>query len=148
MQEKLQTRAFGRVESILQPGEQPITATRVTVGKFASGRFGSAVTQALVMEGFGGMGSAALLSARRQFVVLTNQRMIFLSQTFMGGPGSTVLGSVPSDQVSLTESKIGVVSLLRIAFGTSGDGVALTFPRVDKRNAEALAAALRPTPVA
>ena len=41
---------------------------------------------------------------------------------------------------------MGVVSLLRIAFGTEGDGLSLTFPRVDKKNAEALADALK-TPV-
>jgi hypothetical protein len=54
----------------------------------------------------------------------------------------------PREQVSLAEAKIGVVSLLRLAFGTSGDGVALTFPRVDKKNAESLAAALGQAPAA
>jgi hypothetical protein len=147
VQAKLQTRAFERVTSILQPGEQPVTATRATVGKFSSGRLGAVVGQALTMEAIGAVG-AALVSTRRQFVVLTNQRLIFLPQTFLGGPGSKVLGEVPSDQVSLAETKMGVVSLLRIAFGASGDGVALTFPRVDKKNAEALAAALRPASVA
>ncbi len=36
-----------------------------------------------------------------------------------------------------------LVRLLRIAFGTAGDGISVTFPRMDKKNAEALAAALR-----
>jgi hypothetical protein len=43
---------------------------------------------------------------------------------------------------------MGIVSLLRLAFGTSGDGVALTFPRLDKKNAESLAEALQGAPVA
>jgi hypothetical protein len=34
------------------------------------------------------------------------------------------------------------VSLLRLAFATPGDGVALTFPRQDKKNAESLAMAM------
>jgi hypothetical protein len=141
VQERLQTRAFEQVSPILQPGEQPVTATRAAVGKFSSGRLGAVVSQGLAMEAMGAVG-AALVSNRKQFVVLTDRRLIFLTQTFMGGPGAKVLGEVPIDQVSLAETKIGVVSLLRIAFGTSGDGVALTFPRVDKKNAEALAAAL------
>jgi hypothetical protein len=43
---------------------------------------------------------------------------------------------------------MGVVSLVRIAFGGAGDGVALTFPRVDKKNAASLAAALQQAPLA
>jgi len=31
---------------------------------------------------------------------------------------------------------MGTVSLVRLAFGQTGDGVALTFPRVDKKNAQ------------
>jgi hypothetical protein len=102
---------------------------------------GAVVSRTLAVEG-GGLVGAALTSSRNQFVVLTNRRLIFLGQTFMGGPGRKVIGEVPRDQVSLAETKMGLVSLLRIAFGDQGDGVALTFPRVDKKNAEALAAAL------
>lgn len=141
MQEKLQTRAFERVAPVLQPGEQTIVATRVSVGRFASGRLGAVVSQGLAMEAMGAVG-AALVSNRRQFIVVTDRRLIFLNQSFMGGPGAKILGEVPIGQVSLAEAKIGLVSLIRIAFGAAGDGVALTFPRVDKRNAEALAAAL------
>jgi hypothetical protein len=89
----------------------------------------------------------ALATSRRQFVVLTNRRLIFLSQSFMGGPGKKVLGEVPREQVSLAEAKVGMVSMLRLAFGAGGDGVALTFPRVDKKNAESFAEALRQAPV-
>ena len=147
MQQKLQTRAFEQVAPILQAGEQPVVATRAVVGKFSSGRLGTVVGQALIMEGAGALG-AALASTSKQFVVLTDRRLIFLSQTFLGGPGKKVLGEVPLERVSLAETKMGVVSLLRIGFGTPGDGVALTFPRVDKKNAESLAAALPPAPVA
>ncbi|MFC7706840.1 hypothetical protein [Micromonospora lupini] len=90
----------------------------------------------------------ALARTKKQFVVVTARRLIFLPQTFLGGPGSGVLGEVPREQVALAEAKMGIVSLLRIAFGTAGDGVTLTFPRVDKKNAEALAAALVPVPTA
>jgi hypothetical protein len=147
VQQKLQTRAFEQVTPILQSGEQPVTATRALVGKFGSGRLGAVVTQGLILEG-GGLVGAALASTRKQFVVLTNRRMIFLSQTFMGGPGKKVLGEVPREHVSLAEAKMGIVSLVRVAFGTPGDGVALTFPRVDKKNAESLAEALQHAPVA
>ncbi|PWU48909.1 hypothetical protein DLJ46_10720 [Micromonospora globispora] len=143
MQQKLQTRAFEHVTPILQSGEQPVVATRAMVGKFSSGRLGTVVSQAIRLEGGGALLGAALASTRKQFVVLTNRRLIFLPQTFLGGPGKKVLGEVPREQVSLAEAKMGVVSLLRLAFGTAGDGVALTFPRVDKKNAEALAEALR-----
>ena len=144
MHEKLQTRAFERVASVLGPGEEPVAATRAQVGAFSAGRLGTVVRSGLAVQG--GVVGAALLANRQQFVVLTNRRLIFLTQTFMGGPGARVLGEVPREQVSLAESTIGVVSLLRIAFGTAGDGVALTFPRVDKKNAEAFAAALRGIP--
>jgi len=141
MQQKLQTRAFEQVAPILRDGEQPIVATRALAAKFESGRFTAVVSQGLILDGAGMIG-AALASTRKQFVVLTSHRLIFLSQTFMGGPGKKVLGEVPREQVSLAEAKMGVVSLVRVAFGTPGDGVALTFPRVDKKNAEALATAL------
>ena len=146
MQQKLQTRAFEHMTPFLHPGEQPITATRAAVGKFSSGRLGAAVSQTLTMEG--GLVGAALASTGKRFVVLTNQRLIFMSQSLFGGPGKKILSEVPREQVTLAEVKMGFMSLLRIAFGTSGDGVALTFPRSDKKNAEALAAALGHTPTA
>ena len=142
MQEKLQTRAFERVAPVLEPGERPLTATRTVVGSFGSGRFGAVAGQALLLEGAGAM-SAVIASNAKQFVVLTDRRLIFLGQTLLGGPSATVIGAVPRHSITLTEVKMGVVSLLRIAFGPYGDGVALTFPRVDKKNAEALAAALQ-----
>jgi hypothetical protein len=147
VQQKLQTKAFEQVASILQPGEQPIVATRAMVGKFSSGRLGKIVGQALIAEGVGALGAASIANGK-QFVVLTDRRLIFLAQTLFGGPGKKVVGQVPREHVALAETKMGLVSLLRISFGTLGDGVALTFPRVDKKNAEALAAALTNAPVA
>jgi hypothetical protein len=147
MQQKLQTRAFEQVAPILQPGEQPLSATRTMVGKFSSGRLGSVVKQGLLNEGFGVLGSQ-LASNRKQFVVVTDRRLIFLAQTFLGGPGKKVLGEVPREHVSVAEVKPGLVTLVRVSFGALGDGVALTFPRVDKKNAEALVAALGNAPVA
>jgi hypothetical protein len=41
MQQKLQTRAFERVAPVLAPGEEPIAATRASVGKFSSSRIGA-----------------------------------------------------------------------------------------------------------
>ena len=121
-------------------------AARASVGKFSSGRLGAIVSQSMAIQG--GLVGGALASTTRQFVVLTNRRLIFLSQTFLGGPGKRVIGEVPGERVWLAEAKMGLVSLLRVAFGTTGDGIALTFPRSDKKDAEALAAALRKTPVA
>ena len=141
MQQKLQTRAFEQLASVLRADEQPLVATRALVRKFGSGRLGAVVSQGLIIDGAGAIG-AAIATTRKQFVVLTSHRMIFLSQTFLGGPGKQVLGEVPREQVALAEAKVGTVSLVRVAFGNRGDGVALTFPLVDKKNAEALAAAL------
>jgi len=61
--------------------------------------------------------------------------------------GKKILGEFPRTQVSLAEAKMGFVSLLRLAFA-GGDGLSLTFPRQDKKNAEALAGALREAPIA
>jgi hypothetical protein len=148
MQEKLQNRAFEQVAGLLQPGEQPIVASRAMVGKFGSGRFGAVVKQAVLVEAGGALGAAIASGSSKQFFVLTDSRMIFLSQTFMGGPGKKVLGEVPRAAISVAEVKMGTVSLVRLAFGAAGDGVALTFPRVDKKNAQQLAAALQQSPVA
>jgi hypothetical protein len=136
------------VAPILQAGEQPVAATRAMVGKFSAGRLGAVVSQAVILEGGGALLGAAISSTRKQFVVLTDRRLIFLTQTFLGGPGKKVLGEVPRNQVSVAEVKMGVVSLVRLAFGAPGDGVALTFPRVDKKNAESLVQALQQAPVA
>jgi hypothetical protein len=148
MQEKLQTRAFEIVAPALQPGEEPVMATRAMVGKFSSGRLGTVVKQGLVLDGIGSVGAAIAAANSKQFVVVTNRRLIFLPQTFLGGPGKKIIGEVPREQATLAEVKKGIVTLIRIAFGDQGDGVALTFPRQDKKNAEALAAALGGAPVA
>lgn len=138
---KLQERAFERVRPMLQPGEQPVAATRAQVGSFRSGRLAAVARGAVAAQG--GIGAAILLAKRQQFPVLTDRRLIFLTQTFFGGPGRQVLGEVPVKDISLAEVKIGPVSLIRLAFGEDGDGVALTFPRIDKKNAEAFAAAVK-----
>jgi hypothetical protein len=78
VQQKLQTRAFERVTPFLQSGEQPVVATRAMVGKFSSGRLGTVVSQAIRLEGGGALLGAALASTSKQFVVLTNRRLIFL----------------------------------------------------------------------
>lgn len=148
MQEKLQSRAFEQVAGMLQPGERPIVAARAIVGKFGSGRFGAVLKQSLIAEGGGAIGAMIASGSSKQFYVLTDQRMIFLSQTFMGGPGKKVIGQVPRSALSVAEVKMGTVSLVRLAFGEAGDGVALTFPRVDKKNAQQLAEALQQSPVA
>ncbi|MFB9233984.1 hypothetical protein ACFFWC_00285 [Plantactinospora siamensis] len=144
MQQKLEARAFEQVASMMLAGEQPVAAARAVVGRFAASRLGTVVAQTAAQ----GAAGAALTAHKKQFVVVTNRRLIFLTQTFMGGPGKKVVGEVPREQASLAEAKFGVVSQLRIAFGDAGDGVSLTFPRVDKKNAESLAAALRQVPAA
>jgi hypothetical protein len=147
MNKKLETRAFEYVAPLLQPGEVTIVAARAVVGKFSSGRLGAFAKQSLLNAGIGAVATQRLLQSKKQFVVVTNRRLIFLPQGFFGGPGKNVLGDVPREVVSLAEVKWGVVSLVRIAFGSEGDGLALTFPRVDRKNAEALAQALQQTPV-
>nr|WP_221373994.1 hypothetical protein [Actinoplanes polyasparticus] len=147
MREKFQTKAFELVAPLLQPDERPITATRALAGSFTAGRAGTTVAMGLRNQAGGALVGALLTSATsKQFVVVTTERVIFLPQTFMGGPGAGVLGQIPRDQVTLAEAKLGVVSLIRIAFGDGGDGISLTFPRIDKKNAQALADALREKP--
>jgi hypothetical protein len=142
---KLQTRAFENVASILYPGEQPVVAARAMVGSFSASRMGTVAKQGVVLAGAGGATAAMLASTRKQFVVLTSHRVLFLPQTLLGGPGKKVLGELPRAEVSLAEAKMGVVSLLRLAFA-AGDGLSLTFPRVDKKDAESLARALQQAP--
>ena len=101
-----------------------------------------------MLDGMGSIGAAIAAANAKQFVVVTDRRLIFLPQTFMGGPGKKIIGEVSREQISVAEVKMATVSLVRIAFGDQGDGVALTFPRQDKKNAEALAAALGGAPVA
>jgi hypothetical protein len=148
MNQKLQTRAFEQVAPVLQAGEVPIVAARAMVGKFSSGRFGAVAKQGLLNAGVGSIATQKLLQSKKQFIIVTDRRLIFVPQGFLGGPGKKVLGDVPRQIVSLAEVRMGVVSLVRIAFGTQGEGLALTFPRVDRRNAEALAQALQQAPVA
>ncbi|MEV6487281.1 hypothetical protein AB0M20_01390 [Actinoplanes sp. NPDC051633] len=126
MREKLQARAFEIVAPVLQPAEEPIMATRAMIGAFARG----------------GLGEQIAARDGTQFVVVTDRRLIFLPQRILGGPGRKVLGEVPRDQVILSDVKMAVMSVVAIAFGTRGDGVVLTFPRQDQRNAKALVAAL------
>jgi hypothetical protein len=145
VQQKLQTRAFDQIAPILQAGEQPLAATRAMVGPFSAGRLGTVVQHGVVLGGAGSATTAMLASTRKQFVVVTNHRVIFLAQTILGGPGKKVLAELPRSQVSLAEVKMGMVSMLRLAFA-QGDGVSLTFPRVDKKNAESLTEALRQAP--
>ena len=147
MNEKLQTRAFEHVAPILQAGERPIAASRAMVGKFGSGRLGTIAKHGLVLDGAGGAMAAIVAAAGKQFVVVTDRRVIFLGQTLLGGPGKKVIGEVPRDQVAVAEVKLAMVSQIQLAFGTEGHGVALTFPRSDKKNAEALAQALQPAQV-
>jgi hypothetical protein len=148
MNQKLQTRAFEHVAPVLQAGETPVVAARAMVGKFSSGRLGAVAKHGLMNAGVGSIATQRLLQSKKQFVVVTDRRLIFLPQGFLGGPGKTILGEVPRGIVALAEVKLGVVSLVRIAFGTEGEGLALTFPRVDRKSAEALAQALQQAPVA
>jgi hypothetical protein len=143
VQEKLQTRAFERVAEMLHPGEQPLVGARALVGGFNSSRFGAIAKQAILTEAGGALGAAIASGSNKQFFVLTTHRMIFMSQTFMGGPGKKIIGEVPRTAIGVAEIKIGTVSLVRLAFGVNGDGVALTFPRIDKKNAQQLAAAFQ-----
>jgi hypothetical protein len=138
---KLQARAFERVRPMLQPGEEPVAATRAQVGRFRSGRLEAVARSTVAIQG--GLGAAMLMAKRQQFLVLTDWRLIFLTQTFFGGPGDQVLGEVPAKDISLAEVKFGVVSLIRLAFGDDGDGVSLTLPRIDRKNAEAFAEAVK-----
>lgn len=148
MQEKLQTRAFEQIAEMLHPGERPLVAGRALVGKFNASRYGAVIKQGLMAEAGGALGAAIASGNGKQFWVLTTHRMIFMSQTFMGGPGKRMIGEVPRTAIQVAEVKMGTVSLVRLAFGMNGDGVALTFPRIDKKNAQQLADALQQSPVA
>ncbi|MFG1609559.1 hypothetical protein [Actinoplanes sp. NPDC049265] len=144
---KLQTRAFEIVAPRLQPGETPLAAARAMVGKFGGSRMGTALKQGLLLEAGGAIGAHLASAAAKQFPVVTDRRMFFLPQTFLGGPGKTLLGEIPRDQVRLVEVQMGFMSLLRLGFGDAGDGISLTFPRSDKKNAQLLVDALQSAPV-
>jgi hypothetical protein len=144
---KLQTRAFDIVAPRLQPGETPLAAARAMVGKFGGSRMGTALKQGLLLEAGGAIGAHLVTAAAKQFAVVTDRRVFFLPQTFLGGPGKDVLGEITRDQVRLVEVQMGFMSLLRLGFGSQGDGISLTFPRSDKKNAELLVEALQTAPV-
>jgi len=101
------------------------------------------VTQGVIVGGGGAVASQVLSASKKQFIVVTDRRVMFLPQTFLGGPGKNVIGELPRAEVTLAEAKIGMVSVLRLAFA-QGEGVSLTFPLADKRNAQELADALSP----
>jgi hypothetical protein len=147
VRQKLQTRAFAVVAPILQAGEQPVVAARAMVGAFSASRFGTVFTHGVALAGGGSATASTLADTEKQFVVVTNRRVIFLPQTYLGGPGRKILGALPRTHVSLAEATMGFVSLLRLAFADGG-GLSLTFPRQDKKNAESLAAAMRQVPTA
>lgn len=142
MRKKFGEKAFAVAAGHLAPGEQPRVAARAMVGALDAGRLGTAVTRGAVPGLSGAVADVVLNTTGKQVVVVTDRRVLFLSQTFWGGAGGELLGSVPRELVSLAEAKFGAVSVLRLAFGPGG-GVSLTFPRVDKSSAEALAAELR-----
>jgi len=145
MSQRLQTKAFAAVAKHLSPAEQPRVAARALVGAFDASRFGTIVSRGVVPGVSGAVTDAVLNTTGKQVLVVTDQRVLFLSQTFWGGPGAELLTIVPRDLLTLVESKFGTVSVLRLAFA-SGTGVSLTFPRIDKSSAMALAAELQPTP--
>ena len=143
MNSKLQDRAFGLVADRLQPGEEPQVAVRALVGKLDASRFGTVVRRGAVAGLAGAAGAAvdaAVTAGGKQFVVVTDQRVFFLSQTFLGGPGKKVIGVMPRDEVTLADTKFGTVSVVRLAF-VSGGGISLTFPRIDQAAAKQIAAA-------
>ncbi|NMO56160.1 hypothetical protein HH310_33905 [Actinoplanes sp. TBRC 11911] len=125
----------------LGSGEQPRVATRATVGAFDASRLATVLSRGIVPGIANAVTDAIHNSTGAQVVVATDQRVLFLSCTFWGGPGDELVTIVPRDLLSLAESKLGTVSVLRLSF--AGGGVSLTFPRIDKAGAVALAAELR-----
>ncbi|WP_433303765.1 hypothetical protein ACQP2F_12960 [Actinoplanes sp. CA-030573] len=142
MSRKFQEKAFAVAAAHLSPGEAPRVAARAMAGALDAGRLGTAVTRGVVPGVSGAVADVVLATTGKQVVVVTDRRVLFLSQTFWGGAGDRLLGSVRRELVSLAEAKFGAVSVLRLAFGPGG-GVSLTFPRIDRSSAEALAAELR-----
>lgn len=138
MSNRLQTASFAAVEQYLLPGEQPRVAARAVVGTLDASRLGTAVSRGIVPGLSGAITDAVLNSTGKQVVVVTDQRVLFLSQNFWGGPGKQLLSVVPREMLSLKEAKFGVVSVLRLPF-TSGSGASLTFPLADRASAKALA---------
>jgi hypothetical protein len=141
----LRDKAFAAVAGHLRPGEQPRAAARAVVGELDASRLGTAVTRGVVPGLSGAVADVVLNTTGKQVVVVTDRSLLFLTQTFWGGPGDRLLGSIPRTQVSLAGSRFGAVSILRLAFAPGG-GVSLTFPRIDRASAEALAAELGPKP--
>jgi hypothetical protein len=141
MTQRFQAKVFAAVTRYLEPGEQPRVATRATVGRLDASRLGTALSRGVVPGVADAVTDAVHNSTGAQIVVVTDRRVLFLSRTFWGGPGDELLTIVPRDLLSLAESKFGTVSVVRLAF--AGGGVSLTFPRIDKAGAMALAAELR-----
>jgi hypothetical protein len=137
----MQQKVPATIAAHLAEGEQMITGTRALAGAFDASRLGTIAVASLKNQGLVGH---ALSRSKKQFVVVTDRRVLFLNQTFLnGGPGKNLLAELPRAEVTLAEAKLGTVSILRLAFGADGDGISLTFPLVDKKKATALAEALK-----
>jgi hypothetical protein len=151
VKESLQNRAFERIAASSEPGETPIMATRAVVGSLKSGRLGALASGSggLIGGAIAGALQGALSVSGPHYVVLTNRRLVFVTQTaFLGRPGKKIAGSVPVGQFSLNEYKPGGMPVVRIAFGQEGQGVSLTFGAIFKKEARALVDALGGAPVA
>jgi hypothetical protein len=145
MGQRLQSKASAAVARHLSPGEQFRVAARALVGAFDASRLGTVVSRGIVPGVANTVTDIVQNTTGNQIVVVTDRRVLFLTQNFWGGPGDRLLMIVPRDLLSLAGSKFGTVSILRLEFAAGG-GVSLTFPRIDKSSAVALAAELRATP--
>jgi hypothetical protein len=140
MTKRFQSQSAAVVAQYLLPGEEFRVGARAVVGALDASRLGTAVSRGIVPGVAGAVTDQVLKTTGKQVVVVTDQRVLFLSQTFWGGPGDQLLSIVPRDLLSLSEAKFGVVSVLRLAFAVGG--VSLTFPLIDRATAKVLATEL------
>ncbi|MEU4155373.1 hypothetical protein [Actinoplanes sp. NPDC026670] len=143
-----QSRTAAAVAGHLLPGEEFRVGARAVVGALDASRLGTAISRGIVPGVADTATDLVLKTTGKQVVAVTGQRVLFLSQTFWGGPGDELLMIVPRELLSLAEAKFGAVSVVRLAFAVGG--VSLTFPLIDRAMAmaKALATELRTPPAA
>jgi hypothetical protein len=81
------------------------------------------------------------------FAVLTNERFLCLGKSVAMRPTSEVTVSLARPDIGAVEYKRGLMSTVTIWPSDGGDGVALTFGRLLRGQADALNAALGGSPV-
>jgi hypothetical protein len=139
--EKRTSRVNEVIASLLRDGEQVEVASLASVGSVSLGRKLAVAAAAGVLSG--GM---LIVNTRpaRWYVVLTNQRLLFLEPSwFSGRPTAKVTGQVPRAAIAgMSTPKRGVTMVFDVLISGQDKALRLSFPRPHRDDGDKVAAAL------